>query len=143
MTLIHAIKMHLLKTAGYVHRQCSTFFAQWRSRSKVAAGGLLLLLAFTGCTSDANNPTSKAEAIIDQAQAAHGTQTLEKAVVEFDFRGKHFIARQDENGLQCVRTYTDDEGADVREVLTADSLYRTVSRRLAAALLWPFSPVVY
>ena len=70
---------------------------------------------------------SEAQRIVDEAIAAHGGQVLDHAVVEFDFRGQHFVVRRDGGRFHYDRTYTDSTGASVREVLSSDSLYRAVS----------------
>ena len=117
----------------------------------------MLLIVLAGCTGEADPPadsdarTSKAQALIEQAQDAHGSEVLDHAVVEFDFRGKHFVARQDGGNFRYTRTYTDDTtGARIREVLTADSLYRTVDGKRVAltpdeqrSLETPLNSVVY
>ncbi len=71
--------------------------------------------------------TSRAGRLIAQAVAAHGMERLDRAVVEFDFRGVHFTARHDAGGFRYARAYTDSAGAHVREVLSSDSLYRSVA----------------
>ena len=66
------------------------------------------------------------QAIVDQAIAAHGGEHLHHAIVEFDFRGKHFKITRDGGVFQYERLYTDSTGS-VREVLNNDDLYREVN----------------
>lgn len=90
--------------------------------SALLCGGLLACAA-----PDADESASaRAEAIIDQAIAAHGSDALDHAVVEFDFRDAHFRIRRDGGRFHYQRTYTDSLGRSVREVLSNDSLYRAV-----------------
>ena len=71
-------------------------------------------------------PVNQAQAIVDQAIAAHGGDMLRQAVVEFDFRDKHFKITRDGGLYSYERTYTDSTGA-VREVLNNDGIYREVN----------------
>ena len=84
---------------------------------------VLALLLMEGCT-----PTSDADpqGIVDRAMAAHGSENLDQAEVEFDFRDRHFVVTRDGGRFTYERTFTDSTGADVRDVLTNDSLYREV-----------------
>ena len=75
----------------------------------------------------ASSPGADPQAIVDQAIAAHGSERLDRAEVEFDFRDKHFTVTRDDGRFRYERTFTDSTGADVRDVLTNDSLYREVN----------------
>ena len=83
---------------------------------------VVLLLGSLGC---ATRPD--AQEIVDRAREAHGSDVLDRAVVEFDFRGKHFRVRRDDGLFSYERTYTDSTGARVREVLNNDELFRTIN----------------
>lgn len=85
---------------------------------------LMLLPSGSGC-SEGPDP----QAIVDRAIAAHGGAHLDEAVVEFDFRDRHYRVMRDGGLFQYERHYTDSTGADVREVLTNDELYREVDGR--------------
>ncbi len=90
----------------------------------------LLLAACTlfvaACSADAPDP----RAIVDRAIAAHGGEVLRHAVVEFDFRDRHFTVTRDGGAFRYERTYTDTTtGAAVREVLDNDGIYREVDGR--------------
>lgn len=91
---------------------------------------LALIGPLLGCTEPADNTSadnpSKAESIIDQAIDAHGGDVLDNAVVTLNFRGDRFRIRRDDGRFRYTRTYTDSLDRTVREVLTNDSLYRTV-----------------
>lgn len=69
---------------------------------------------------------SRADSIVQAAVAAHGGDVLDRAVVTFDFRGVDFRVEHDAGAFRYERTYTDSLGRAVREVLSTDSLYRTV-----------------
>ena len=71
-------------------------------------------------------PVDQAQAIVDQAIAAHGGDRLRQAVVEFDFRDKHFKIIRNGGTYSYERTYTDSTGA-VLEVLNNDGIYREVN----------------
>ena len=85
---------------------------------------VLAILLLEACT-----PTSDADpqAIVDRAMAAHGSENLDRAEVEFDFRDRHYVVTRDGGRFTYERTFTDSTGADVRDVLTNDSLYREVN----------------
>lgn len=89
----------------------------------LAVAGLLL----TSCTdaSEVDNAPA-AETIIERAIAAQSGDLLDRAVVEFDFRGEHFRIRHEDGRFSYARTYEDSLGREVREVLTNDSLYREI-----------------
>ncbi len=87
--------------------------------STLACWGLI-----AACTPD--SPAPPAEAIIEQALAAHGSAALNPAVVTFDFRDAHFRIRHAGGRYHYQRTYRDSLGRAVREVLSNDSLYRAV-----------------
>ena len=82
----------------------------------------VLLLGSLGCATEPD-----AQRIVDQAREVHGSDVLNRAVVEFDFRGKHFRVRRDDGIFSYERTYTDSTGARVREVLNNNELFRTVN----------------
>jgi hypothetical protein len=105
---------------------------------------LVVILAAVGCADEPADPgaeppddpaVSRAEALIRQAQRAHGTDTLRQSLVSFGFRGARFTARLDDGRFAYTREYADSTGAAVREVLTADTLYRTVDGRPVALSL--------
>lgn len=88
---------------------------------------LALLPALAACEGDVEEPAPQAQQLIAEVQSAHGSGRLDSTVVEFGFRGTHFTVRRDSTGFRYERTYrADSTGARVREVLTPDSLYRTV-----------------
>ena len=82
----------------------------------------MLLLGSLGCGTEPD-----AQEIVDRAREVHGSNVLDQAVVEFDFRGKHFRVRRDDGVFSYERIYTDSTGARVREVLNNNELFRTVN----------------
>lgn len=82
---------------------------------------ILMFAALLGCT-----PTDDPQFIIDKAIAAHGGSTLDNAVIEFDYRGKHFKATRNNGIFSYERTYTDSTG-NVREVYNNDEVFREIN----------------
>lgn len=82
---------------------------------------LFLLL---GCTArpDLTDPNY----IVNQAIAAHGVSVLDKAIIEFDYRGKHFIATRKEGMYTYERLYSDSTG-NVREVLNNNEVFKEIN----------------
>ncbi len=99
--------------------------------SRLLLAAALLLMAACAAPSEeegaAPEAQTEAQALINEAIAAHGMGTLDNAVVEFDFRDAHFTVRRQEGQFRYARAYTDSTGAAVLEVLTNDSLYRTTN----------------
>ena len=67
-----------------------------------------------------------AEALIDDAIAAHGMQALDDAAVSFTFRGEDFTVARDGGAFAYTRSFEDDEGRRVVDTLSNDGLARTV-----------------
>ncbi|MDX1546092.1 MAG: DUF6503 family protein [Rhodothermales bacterium] len=82
-----------------------------------------LALLLSACA--ASDPPPDPYALIERARAAHGSDVLHRAVVEFDFRGKHFTVTRDGGAFRYERTYTDSTGA-VREILDNDGIRREI-----------------
>lgn len=96
-------------------------------RSAIAAvATAIALLATSACQPAAETGTPSGRAVVDSAIAAHGGAVLDHAVVTFTFRGVDFRLRQDAGRFRYQRTYTDSLDRTVREVLSNDSLSRTV-----------------
>jgi len=89
---------------------------------RTAALFVALLLLFTACTPDPPN----ADALIDDAIAAHGMQALDNAVVSFTLRGDAFTVERDDGRFAYTRAYADDDGRRVEDTLSNDGLSRTV-----------------
>ncbi len=77
----------------------------------------LLLMAACASPSDgeeaapaAPEAQTEAQALVDEAIAAHGMQALGNAVVEFDFRDAHFTVRREGRQFRYERAYTDSAG---------------------------------
>lgn len=107
--------------------QSRTHITGSTTHTNASPGGLLLvllpaLLLLAACAEGEPDP----QEIIDRARAVHGSEVLDQAVVEFDFRGKHFTVRQEDGVFSYARTYTDSTGARVREVLDNEGLSRTM-----------------
>ncbi|MBX2819513.1 MAG: hypothetical protein KTR29_07520 [Rhodothermaceae bacterium] len=83
--------------------------------------GLLFLI---GCTAppDLTDP----QYIVDRAIEAHGSTVLNKSHLEFDYRGKHFIATRNDGVFSYERLYSDSTG-NVREVLNNDEVFKEIN----------------
>ncbi|MEZ0484347.1 DUF6503 family protein [Fibrella aquatica] len=82
----------------------------------------LTFLAIQACTSPKN-----AESIIDAAIEAHGDDTWQNKHIEFDFRTYHLSLDHQGGQFRYVRSYTDSSGTLVKEVLTNDSISRSLN----------------
>jgi hypothetical protein len=87
---------------------------------------VLIVVTLAVILATGNEHETDPQVIIDRAIAAHGGAHLVNAVVEFDFRGKHFTVTRNGGLFTYERTYTDSTGL-VREVLSNDELYRSVA----------------
>jgi len=92
-------------------------------------------LAFfmAACGSDAESPDAAAsgipltgKAIIDAAVEAHGGPVIDTSIVAFTFRGDRYQLLHDSGRFRYERMATDSAGRRVREVLSNDSLYRSI-----------------
>ncbi len=92
--------------------------ARWITAIMTAA----LVGVLAGCSApDLTDP----QVIVDKAIEAHGSNVLNKAVLEFDFRGKHFVATRNNGLFSYERIYTDSTGS-VREVLNNNEVFKEV-----------------
>lgn len=92
---------------------------------------IIALIGLSACSeppaeSEPDTAASRADSIVQAAIAQHGGDVLDHAVVRFDFRGIDFRVERDGGQYRYQRTYTDSLDRTVREVLSNDSLYRTV-----------------
>ena len=83
-----------------------------------------ILASMIACLA-ACGPITDPQVIVDRAIAAHGGSTLDRAVVEFDYRGKHFKATRNNGLFSYERTFTDSTG-DVRQVLNNDEVFQEI-----------------
>lgn len=81
---------------------------------------LFITLLVAGCA-----PTDDPQYIVDKAIAAHGGSVLDAAVIEFDYRGKHFKATRN-NGLFVYERMYEDSTGSIREVLNNDEAFMEV-----------------
>jgi hypothetical protein len=93
---------------------------------RLLAATLTTVLLLVGCQTDAPPDRPSAAAIVDSAVAAHGGAVLDRAEVEFNFRGDAYRVRQDEGQFHYRRTYADSLDRTVTEGLTNDGVYRVV-----------------
>ena len=83
---------------------------------------LLLVCLIVGACTPSNDP----QYIVDRAIEVHGLKALDNAVIEFDYRDKHFKATRNNGMFSYERTYTDSTG-DVREVLNNDEVFQEIN----------------
>ncbi len=67
-----------------------------------------------------------AQYVADQAMERHGSALLDSCRVEFDFRGRHYIAVRNRGLFQYERIWTDTAGVHTRDVWTNGGLIREV-----------------
>ena len=92
---------------------------------KQSNAALLVFVFFLlyACTS-----RPSAQSMIDQAIAQHGGDQYESAVIEFDFRGRHYRAVHDQGLFSYERSWTDSLGT-VHDVLTNEGFTRTINNQ--------------
>jgi uncharacterized protein DUF6503 len=93
----------------------------------------LFLLLMAAC-----RPEVTPQTLVDRAIAWQGGEVLNKAEVNFDFRGRHFRITRDDGMFEYERTYVDTSGATFREVLSNSGLIREVNGERV-----PLEPRVY
>jgi hypothetical protein len=91
------------------------------------------LLVLPACSSRESAPEGagkegKAQAIVDQAIAAHGGARFEALEIAFDFRGRHYTATRDGGLYTYTRSFTDSTGK-VEDVLNNEGFVRKVNGR--------------
>lgn len=82
----------------------------------------LLALLTAACAPQPPDPL----ALIDQAIAVHGGDSLDGKIITFDFRGRQFRLTHDRGFFQYERLYTTDTTGLVREVLNNDGFRREI-----------------
>ena len=94
-----------------------------RTRSLVCS---LTLLALAACERPGPQGDAEALALIDRARTHHGSALLDDATVRFSFRGTPFVAERDGGRFRYARTFTDEQGRSVEEVVDNDGAHRFV-----------------
>ena len=87
---------------------------------------LALSIFFVGSGCQSSEVSPDAGAVIDSARSAHGASVLQRATVEFQFRGDDYQIRQNEGQFHYQRAYTDSLDRSVTEGLTNEGVYRVV-----------------
>ncbi len=88
---------------------------------KIVATVFSILLLVTACS-----PTPDAQQIIDEARKAAGSQLLDKAEVEFTFRGWEYGIKRFGGEFEMVRMFDDTLGL-VRDVVNNEGFYREIN----------------
>ena len=70
-------------------------------------------------------PTDDPQYIVDRAIEAHGGAVIDRAVIEFDYRGAHFKATRDRGLFSYEKTFNDSTGK-VRQVLNNDEVFQEI-----------------
>ncbi len=85
-----------------------------------------VLFAFAASVAHAQN--ADPQVIIDRAIEAHGSAVLDNAVVEFNFRGRHFTVTRNNGMFRYEREYT-EEGRIIRNILNNDGVSKEINGR--------------
>lgn len=87
---------------------------------------ILLLIPFyiTGCISD---PSTK---IINDAIEVHGGKRFDNALIEFDFRSRHYTSHRKGGLFTYTREFSDSSG-QIKDVLSNDGFRREINGGLA------------
>jgi len=95
---------------------------------------ILFLLLITACTNQESQqiPTApeekdQAQIIVDKAIEAHGSPKVSGNIIEFDFRGRHYISKREGGKFQYERIFTDTLDNDYRDILTNEGLTREIN----------------
>lgn len=83
---------------------------------------LLTVILFESC-----QPSDPAQRIVDQAIAYHGGKAYDSFTVEFDFRNMHYLVQRNNGLFRYERIQSDSTGAEIRDILTNEEAYRTIS----------------
>lgn len=84
----------------------------------------LLFLVLGACSAPA--PPITPQSVVDQAIEWQNGDVLNKAELTFEFRERQFRVYRNEGLFEYERNYVDSTGANVREVLSNDGLFREV-----------------
>lgn len=85
----------------------------------------LLSLGLSACRPSAEQSTPDAQTLVDAAILTHGGNQYNFALVDFDFRDKHYRARQ-HGGLYSYQRIFEAEGREIRDELDNDGFTRQV-----------------
>lgn len=80
----------------------------------------------------ADGENTLAQTVVDRAIKAHGVDRLNRSLIEFDFRGRHYISRRNGGMFQYERIFpdtVDGMAVQVRDVLDNESFRRYVDDR--------------
>ncbi|MCX2738901.1 DUF6503 family protein [Pontibacter anaerobius] len=84
-----------------------------------------LLLLFSACSGN-ETEKSEAQAIVDAALKAHGSEKLDQGIVTFKLRDIQYRALRDNGAFVYSRTFTDSTGQRVHDVLSNSGFKRTI-----------------
>lgn len=85
-----------------------------------------ILFAFVVLTALSCNTTDNAQQIVNKTIKAHGSHLLEDAMVEFDFRDRHYTYTRKGGTYEYTREWEDSVGM-VKDYLTNEGAYRTIN----------------
>ena len=94
-----------------------------------------LVLVLAACERPAPQGDPEALALIDRARTHHGSALLDRAALQFTFRGTPYVVRRDGGDFRYARTTTDSLGRTVQESLDNDG-----ARRLVVGVEQPLGP---
>ena len=83
----------------------------------------LILLLITACQSSLKDP----QQIIDDALLANGSEKLNSAIVEFEFRDREYGVKYDNGKFEMVRIWGDTTNGVFRDVVTNSGFQREIN----------------
>jgi hypothetical protein len=101
-----------------------TFFKLMKTIYAILCSGFILGMLIISACSTKEKPD--AQQIVDQALAAHGAQNLNKVVITFNLRDKHYRVLRDEGAFVYSRTFKNDStGQQLHDVYSNSGFKRT------------------
>jgi hypothetical protein len=84
----------------------------------------LVFVLFSGCSLDEEN----AQSIVDKSIKAHGGELFKNSIIEFDFRGRHYIFERG-NGIFKYHRIFDDSLGTFHDILSNDDFRRLLNNQ--------------
>lgn len=83
---------------------------------------LITILLIIGCSSKLEDP----QKIVDNAISYAGGEKFQKSVIQFDFRGRHYIARRDGGSFSYERIFKDSLDT-IHDIFSNDGFQRKIN----------------
>jgi hypothetical protein len=89
---------------------------------------ILIILAIAVLISAfALNQKDRAQQVVDQAIKEHGSDLVDQAFIEFDFRRRHYISDRNHGSYTYKRIFEDKDENKIEDVLTNDGFSRFIN----------------